>query len=84
MSKWKMSTYGSNESLDLGFFKLHIIYRSGTKRNPILDDERYEFRIGDQVSTKKFSSSEEAKRVAIVSAKNKLMAALQILNEITK
>lgn len=80
--EWKHSEYGSSQNLDLGIMSLCVIYRSGTRNNPIPADERYEFRINGLTSTKKFASAEEAKKIAISSARNRLNAALEILNKI--
>lgn len=75
--EWKKSTYGSDQTLDLGFFNVSVIYRSGSQESPTPESERYEFRINGKASKKKFASSEEAKRVALQSALNYLQAATE-------
>lgn len=77
MADWVMSTYGSNQTLDLGFFKVVIVYRSGSKSESIPDDERYEFIINGLTSKKKFASAEEAKRIALESVYNRLQVATE-------
>jgi hypothetical protein len=76
MAEWKLSTFGSNETLGLGFFKIVVVYRNGTQSSPIPENERYEFVIGGLVSKKKFATLEEAKKAALSSAANHLTAAL--------
>jgi len=78
---WKMSTYGCNETLDLGVIKIVCIWRSGTKDSPLPDSERYEFDINGATSKKKFGSAEECKRIAMNSALNKLNAAVEALKK---
>ena len=77
--QWKPTTLGSNESLDLVFFKIGIIFRHGTKDNPIPKTEKYEFTINGLTSNKKFATSEEAKKIALSSALNRLTAATEIV-----
>ena len=79
MPEWKMSTYGSNETMNFGWFTVMVIYRSGTKDRPIPDNERYEFSINGKVSVKKFGSAEETKRVALASLQNKLAATMELV-----
>lgn len=78
---WKMSTYGSSETLDLGVFKIVVIYRHGTKESPLPDSERYEFEINGLTSKRKFSSAEEAKKSAIATARARLKTALEKLDQ---
>lgn len=81
MADWVMSTYGSNQTLDLGFFKVMIVYRSGSNREHIPDSERYEFVINGLTSKKKFASAEEAKRIALESVYNRLRVASDVVKK---
>lgn len=84
MPEWEMSTYGSNETLDLGFIRIVIVWRSGTKSEAIPDSERYEFSINGHTSKKKFGTAAEAKRIALSSARNSLNKALEIVNKMSQ
>jgi hypothetical protein len=79
--EWKQSGYGSTESLDLGFFKIHIILRRGTKSDPIPDEERYYFTINGLASVKKFATAEAAKRIALSSALNRMNDATKLIKQ---
>lgn len=79
MADWVMAKYGSNETIDLGFFKVVIVYRSGSNREQIPDSERYEFVINGLTSKKKFASAQEAKRIALESVYNRLQVASDVV-----
>ncbi len=77
--EWQRNEYSSSEFLDLGLFKIQIIHRLGSQDRPISENERYEFIINGLISSKKFSTAEDAKRVALSSSLNKLNSASEII-----
>ena len=77
---WKDIGYGS-EQITFGDSVVVVKVRPVrlTKRQP---PSEYEFDINGVTSEKRFADKDEAKRIAIASARNRIQSALQDINNI--